>query len=48
MDFEQKRMQAAVFWDSINGSSAEIIFKKSILHPGENVRFSARLYPAVQ
>ena len=40
MVFPPEKIQAAVFWDSLHGSSAEIIFRKTLLKPGESETFS--------
>jgi len=40
MVFHPEKIQAAVFWDSLGGSSSEIIFKKTLLKPGESETFS--------
>ena len=40
MGFPLEKAQAAVFWDSLSGSSAEVIFRKTVLKPGESETFS--------
>ena len=45
MVFPQEKAQSAVFWDSLKGSSAEVIFQKTAIKPGSSEIFSVKWEP---
>ena len=40
MDFSVEKAQAVVFWDTLKGSTAEVIFRKVTLKPGKSENFT--------